>query len=154
MTIEPRVSVEARPLVQYRSVVVRDADCPHPSGDAPPANGTDRAQAGRHGIILRSDGNDFYPLIRLRYWDAQPESPDGTWDDSSIFDVDFPTGSISVDLLLGGRVGDSISVPTGSYKIKAYRRGNASSSFTGEVPGSPPAEVIEEWIVDFWPSPE
>ncbi|MFF6961712.1 hypothetical protein [Streptomyces sp. NPDC008317] len=99
-----------------------------------------------------SDGNDFYPLVRLRHWDSPPQPPEGTWDESPTFTVQFPTGTISVRHLLGGSTGDSIPVPTGPYEIKAYRRGNPSKSHTGDMPTRPPADVTEEWTVDFWPA--
>ncbi|MEW1926788.1 hypothetical protein [Streptomyces sp. NPDC088360] len=141
---------EAKPRIEYRQFALVDegALLDVPSGW--PTAGQLATGAGR-GVLLQTGGNDFYPLVQLEAWSAEPaELGQSTWDVNSEADFISAEGTIYLREWDGGLVvGPVVTGVPGAHRLRAYCRGRAAAqALIGE---DMYYEGVEEWLLQVWP---
>ncbi|MCX4908635.1 hypothetical protein [Streptomyces sp. NBC_00878] len=144
---------DAMPRIEYRHFQLVDDGA---SVEAPDgwARSPHMVVAAGHGAILRTGGNDFYPLVRVEVWSAQPDPQDPSlWEVLEEADLRSDSGSLLLREWDGGPVGDPLPIERlGSYRLKAHCRGRAEAEAL--IGDELYYEGVEEWLLQLWPLDE
>lgn len=139
------------PRIEYRHFQFVDQD----GATEPPDGWSDTpgllASAGR-GVLLRTAGNDFYPVVRLEVWSSEPQpQSEGEWEDQDEATFTSETGLGLLREWDGGPVGSPLELGNrGSYRLRAYCRGRAQAeALIGEEMFY---EGVEKWLLQVWPA--
>ncbi|MGW6026585.1 hypothetical protein [Streptomyces sp. NPDC055214] len=142
---------EAKPRIEYRQFALVDEgallDVPSGWPDV-----EDVATGAGHGVLLQTGGNDFYPLVRLEAWSAEPaQEADGLWEVRSDADFISTAGILYLREWDGGLVvGPLATKIPGPHRLRAYCKGRAAArALIGE---DMYYEGIEEWLLQVWPT--
>ncbi|MGW2768866.1 hypothetical protein [Streptomyces sp. NPDC001275] len=145
---QPRAAIDgAKPRIEYRQfqLVDQEDNLQLPHGWARSSRIVIPAGPG---ALLRTGGNDFYPLVRVEAWLAEPD-PQDLWE--AVEEADFRTGTGTVCLREwdGGPVEHPLSVGgPGSYRLRAYCRGRTEAEAL--VGHEFYYEGVEEWLLQVW----
>ena len=141
-------AVDVRPRVYYRTIQIGPLLFEElPTGD-------EIVEIPGQGLTLNSSDNDFYPLVRLEYWDGPVPDPDGAWDYRRVFAAPLTDRLCVVDL--NGNVRGTLPVAPGKHYVRVLCRGRdhpeALLTLDPFPPQDPHEDPLEFWVIQVWPA--
>lgn len=147
-TPTPVAAVEVAPRIEYRQFLLSVSEAPiePPKGWAKSGR---VAIACEGGLVLRTGGNDFYPVVRVEVSSSEPAALDTAWEVREDAEVHCD-GAVRVRAWDHSPVGDPLETGfTGPCHVRAYCRGReAAAALIGEELFY---EGVEEWLLQVWP---
>ena len=130
-------SYEVTFFVLYGEIILRDPWCD--AGDDGEAYRDAQGQvagASTYQISVRPLVTSQPTKLELRTWDAEPESPEGSWDGCRQLELHMPTGELFVEVhTVPAMVATELPGGPGVYGVRVYR-----GSYDG----------AEKFLIDMW----
>jgi hypothetical protein len=101
-----------------------------------------------------SADEDNEPYVRLEYWSAQPEEPEGVWEGTFRGGIEVPGGRlIFVSYVSSFDSPHELSLPPGSYHLGVWCRGRAAlmAGADDAIAAGTRQRGVERWLVRLWP---